>query len=287
MPSSVYANPPLAWFDCQVKPVVLSRGSGSAITITQDSVSLVGVVNLSPCSTVRHTVVSGPEEALHLADAYSSAGAALLDVGAQSSRYDAPIITVAEELRLLIPTVEALVRRGYLVCVETARGEVARRSIDVGAVLLNTTAGLDDAEMLTLLKQTAVPCIVTYVEGKSPHDVSTFSEEANKPVRIAERLRRRISELDQLGIKSTLADPGIGISYRGDYARYTDQQIGILRNLREFRALGRPIFLSVPRKNDLDRVIALATLALENGVNLLRFHDREVARIATFLGYIK
>lgn len=256
------------------------------MTFSRESRSLAGVINLSSTSTIRHTIVPNVESALHLAARYREEGVEIIDISAQSSRYDSPLIGVDDELTSLIPAVAALVREGHHVSVETWRHQVARAALDEGAAMLNLSSGRIEPEMEQLLQASRIPFVVTYVEGQSPREVGEFMPEPDKPGKIAKRLRDFVKALGLRGLSNVLVDPGIGIAYKGDYIAFTRMQIDVLKQLDKFDLIDRPIYIGVPRKQELVHVIALATLALAKGANVLRIHDVEVAQIARYLDYV-
>lgn len=233
----------------------------------------MGVINLSPESRNRHTVAESPQAALAMAHGYQRMGAAIVDLGAQSSHFESPDLDEGEELRRLLPALRLLVEEGFVVAVDTWKPEVARAALAEGAGLINDTGGLQDPRMVEVVAAGAAPAVMTYVEGSNPHDVLSLEIVDDKAQQIAARLRPRVEALRQQGVEQLILDPGISINYPVDYAQYTAQQLRVIRDLDALRALGRPVLVPVPRKRELTRVVALITLALEHGADLIRVHD--------------
>jgi dihydropteroate synthase len=238
---------------------------------------VMAVINLSPESKNVSSVVSSPEEALARARHFRELGAGIIDLGGQSSHYDNPTIAVDRELARLLPAVKLLVADGFVVSVDTWKPEVATECIDAGAALVNDTGGLADPAMRATVAAGGVGAIVMYVEGANPHDVGDITISDRKAEMTAEWMTHRLVQLAAEGIDQTVLDPGIAINYRGDYQAYTRMQLDVVRNLDVIRALGRPVLVPIPRKQEDHRVAAYISMALEYGADMIRVHDVEMA----------
>jgi dihydropteroate synthase len=218
-----------------------------------------------------------PGEALERARRFRDFGASIIDLGGQSSHYDNPTIAIEEELGRLLPAVELLVSDGFVVSVDTWKPEVAGACIAEGAALINDTGGLADPAMRAVVAAGGVGAIVMYVEGANPHDVGEITISDRKAELTAEWMTRRLAQLAAEGIDHTILDPGIAINYRGDYQAYTRMQLDVIRNLDAIRALGRPVLVPIPRKQEDHRVAAYIAMALEFGADVIRVHDVAMA----------
>lgn len=234
---------------------------------------VMAVLNLSPESRNSHTVAASPEEALAVARRYRQEGASLIDLGAQSSHYANPTLSVGEELARLLPALYLLVDDGFLVSIDTWKPEVARAALEAGAVIVNDTGGLADPEMRAVVRAAQAPAVLVYVEGDHPHAVGEIDTRPDKAGSIAEWMAERVGGLAAEGISDLVFDPGIAINYPGDYEAYTRVQVEVVRRLDLFRALGRPVLVPIPRKREDHRVMAYITLAVEHGADLVRVHD--------------
>jgi len=234
---------------------------------------VMGVLNLSPESHNTQTVATTVPAALELAARYREWGVEIIDVGAQSSRYDVPTLDVDEEIRRLVPAVEALSAEGHLVSVDTWKPEVARAGVAAGAAIVNDTGGLGDPEMRRVVAESGAAAIVVYVEGVNPHAVDEIDVRPDKAAVTARWLAERVAALEADGIDRLIVDPGIAINYPGDYAGYTRMQIDVIRCLDVIRAVGPPVLVPIPRKQEDHRVMAYITLAVEHGADIIRVHD--------------
>ncbi len=233
----------------------------------------MGVVNVSPESHNVQTVATTVPAAVELAARYRAWGAVVIDVGAQSSRYDTETLDAATEIDRLVPVVEALVAEGHIVSVDTWKAEVARAGLEAGAAIVNDTGGLRDPRMRQVVAEYGAAAVVVYVEGANPHAVGEVEVRADKAELTADWLARRVSELGAAGIDRLIVDPGIAINYPGDYAAYTKMQIEVIRRLDVIEAVGPPVLVPIPRKREDHRVMAYITLAVEHGADLIRVHD--------------
>lgn len=243
----------------------------------EDGALVMGVINLSPESRNRDTFAGSVGEAVAMAGRYREWGASLVDVGGQSSHYEAPTLEDAEEMARVVPAVEALRSEGHLVAIDTWKPEVARAAVEAGAAMVNDTGGMSDPEMRRLVSSAGVAAVAVYVEGRNPHEVGEVEIREDKAGQIADHFRALLPELAGEGIENLVLDPGIAVNYRGDYREYSRQQIEVIAGLGRLRELGRPVLVPVPRKREAHRVAAYIALALEHGADILRAHDVEMA----------
>jgi dihydropteroate synthase len=245
----------------------------------------MGVVNLSPESKNTPTVAGNAEDALRIAGDHRRNGATIIDIGAQSSHFENAELAPDEELDRLAEPISRLVDEGFVVSIDTWKPAVARGAIELGVTIVNDTGGLRHPEMVDAVAAGDVAAVVMFLEGDSPLAVGTIDLGESLVDGMVKRLESRLRHLADQGITNVAVDPGIGISYRGDRAQYTRHQIDVIRRLGDLHALNRPVLLPVPRKAELAPTLALATLALEYGADILRVHDvGAVAEIARLMG---
>lgn len=238
---------------------------------------VMGVINVSPESRNLHTVARSVDEALLMADRYRSWGASLIDLGGQSSHYENPTIEEADEISRVVPVIDALVAEGHLVAIDTWKPGVAAAAVTAGAVIVNDTGGLVDAEMRSVVAGSGAAAIAVYVEGDHPHEVGEVDVRSDRARHTTERFRKLVDELEAEGISNVILDPGIALNYPGDYEGYTTMQLEVIKDTEYLRSLDRPILIPVPRKRDFHRVVAYISLALEHRADIVRVHDVAVA----------
>ena len=244
--------------------------------------SIMGVVNVTPDSFSDGGRFLAAADALAQGLALVREGAAIVDIGGESTRPGSEPVAADEELRRVLPVVEALADRvGVPISVDTTKAEVARRALGAGAALINDVSALRaDPEMVEVVAELGAPVCLMHMLGapktmqQDPHyddvvdDVLQFLEE-----RMAFALARGVAE-DQL-----LLDPGIG------FGKTVEHNLTLLRHLDRFVALGRPVVLGTSRKRFLgailgsepgDRVIgtvATTVIGLLAGAHVFRVHD--------------
>ncbi len=244
--------------------------------------SIMGVVNVTPDSFSDGGRYLAADDALAQGLALVREGAAIVDIGGESTRPGSEPVPADEELRRVLPVVEALAERvGAPISVDTTKAEVARRALDAGAALVNDVSALRaDPAMVEVVAELGAPVCLMHMQGapktmqEDPHyddvvdDVLQFLEE-----RMAFALARGVAE-DQL-----LLDPGIG------FGKTVEHNLTLLRHLDRFVALGRPVVLGTSRKRFLgailgsepgDRVIgtvATTVIGLLAGAHVFRVHD--------------
>ena len=242
----------------------------------------MGVVNVTPDSFSDGGRYLDAGDALAQGLALVREGAAIIDIGGESTRPGSDTVPAHEESRRVLPVVEALAERvGVPISVDTMKADVARRALDAGAALINDVSALRaDPAMVEVVAELRAPVCLMHMQGapktmqEDPHyddvvdDVLRFLEE-----RMAFALARGVAE-DQL-----LLDPGIG------FGKTVEHNLTLLRHLDRFVALGRPVVLGTSRKRFLgailgsepgERVIgtvATTVIGLLAGAQVFRVHD--------------
>ena len=244
---------------------------------------LMGIVNAGPDS-FSDPGERSPEELLKRARELASEGAALIDVGGESGRTDRPAVAEKEEIARLVPLVEALASEGLLVSVDTWRAPVARAALDAGAAMINDVSALSDPGVAEACAATGAALVVTHT--RVPPKTKGFPDYEDVVADVARLLRERSSAARDLGVDSEqlLLDPGI------DLGKTPAESVEVLRRLGELHQLGRPLLLSVSRKDFLGALterppaerdagtLAALGAARDAGANVLRVHDVAAAR---------
>lgn len=238
---------------------------------------MMGVINVSPESRNVHTVASGVDEALAMADRYRRWGASMIDLGGQSSYLDNPTIGAADEVSRVVPVIDALCAEGHVVSIDTWKVEVAEAAVAAGAVIVNDTGGLADPAMRDLVASKDVAAIAVHVEGANPHAVDEVDVRPDKAEYTAGLFRGLLGELASAGIENVILDPGIALNYRGNYKAYTRLQLEVIADSKHLRSLGKPVLIPIPRKRDGHRTAVYIGLAVEHEADIIRVHDVAMA----------
>ncbi|MFB6125718.1 MAG: dihydropteroate synthase [Halolamina sp.] len=244
-----------------------------------DGTAVMGVLNVTPDSFHDGGEYVDPTDAVARAEAMVEAGADIVDVGGESTRPGADPVTVEEELRRVLPVVEAVADTDAAVSVDTRKAAVGREAIEAGADILNDVTGLEDPEMRFLAAEKDVPVIVMHsidapVVPEKDIDYDDVVED------IVAELRERVLLAEKAGVprEHVVVDPGVG------FGKSTRENFELLGRLGEFRALGCPVLFGHSHKSMFelvgsdagdapDATVAATALAARNGADVVRVHD--------------
>jgi dihydropteroate synthase len=243
--------------------------------------SVMGVVNVTPDSFSDGGVHLDPDVAAAAARRMLEEGAAVVDVGGESTRPGSEAVTLDEELRRVMPVLERL--EGVPVSIDTAKAEVARRALAFGAELVNDVTALrGDPQMAEVVGESGSYLCLMHMQGE-PRTMQVAPAYDDVVAEVAAFLEERLRSAVGAGIaeERICLDPGIG------FGKTVAQNFELVRRLPELAALGRPILIGFSRKSSLGRVlgdpqaktgplsasVAAAVAAYERGATILRVHD--------------
>ena len=252
--------------------------------------AIMGVINLSADSWYRESVCLTTEAAVQRARVLTAQGAALVDVGAESTLAHAARVDDAAQNSRLIPVIKELQAAGILVSVETYQPAVTRACLEAGAKVLNLTgtAGTDELYRLAAAHDAAV--IICYVQGKNVREVGDFDFAADPVGLMREYFTRQIEIAQRNGVEKILLDPGLGFYYHNlqDSAVRVRHQMTVFLNTFRLRTLGFPVCHALPHAFEFfgDEVRCaepfFAVLAALGKTDLFRTHEvpriREIGR---------
>ena len=243
--------------------------------------SVLGVVNVTPDSFSDGGLFLDPERAVEQARRLVGEGAALVDVGGESTRPGSRGVSADEELRRVVPVLGALA--GLPVSIDTSKAEVARRAIELGAVMVNDVTALRaDPDLAGVVAESgAYLCLMHMLgEPRTMQDDPRYDDVVSE---VAAFLEERLALAVRAGVPEELIclDPGIG------FGKTVEHNLELLSRLDEIVALGRPVLVGASRKRFLGRIlgdpealtgpvmagVAVAVLAFERGASIFRVHD--------------
>jgi dihydropteroate synthase len=242
---------------------------------------VMGVLNVTPDSFADGGRFLRVEQALEHAHAMIEAGAAIIDVGGESTRPGAAVVSVEEELRRVIPLIGQLARSGRaIVSVDTSTPEVMRAAAAAGATLINDVRALRRPGALQTVAASDVAVCVMHMQGE-PQTMQRRPEYADVVAEVRDFLHTRIAACEAVGIAADriAIDPGFG------FGKTVAHNLALVRRLPEFVSLGRPVLIGMSRKSsiaaitgraDTDRLagsLALAVMAVQRGAHIIRAHD--------------
>ena len=248
---------------------------------------IMGILNITPDSFYdggKHTIEN---EAVKQVDKMLSEGADFIDIGAQSTRPNAPLLSPEDEIKRLTPILKAIKSTftEVVLSVDTFQSKVARfviEEFDVD-VINDVSAGELDAEMLPTIAHYNVPYIMMHMRG-NPGIMQTLTNYNDIVVDIIKYFAQKIEKTKLLGINDVLIDPGFGFS------KTLEQNYELLKRLKEFTIIGLPILVGLSRKSmiykllnktpdqSLNATSVLNAMALFHGANILRVHDVKEAK---------
>ena len=248
---------------------------------------VMGILNLTPDSFFAGSRIDSEKALFTRAEAMLAAGAAVLDLGAYSTRPGADDIPEAEETRRLLPAVAAL-RKEFpqaFLSADTFRASVAEAAVQTGADLVNDVGGGTlDAAMFATVGRLRVPYVLMHLRG-TPQTMSQLTHyEGDFVLELLRYFRDGLAALRAAGAVDVVLDPGFG------FAKTAAQSHELLRRLPELHPLGLPVLAGLSRKRmvygplglgpetALNGTTALHMVALQGGARLLRAHDVAEAR---------
>jgi dihydropteroate synthase len=255
--------------------------------------AIMGVVNLSADSWYRESVCLTPETAIQRGKILAAQGAAIIDVGAESTLVHAARAGSAAQKSRLLPVIKGLRAEKILVSVETYSPAVTRTSLAAGANVLNLTGTAASQEIFQMVAAHDAAVIICYVAGKNVRAVGDFDLRADPVPMLREFFARQIEIAQRCGVEKIFLDPGLGFYYRNlqDSAARVRHQMNVFLNTFRLRDLGFPICHALPHAFEFfgDEVRCaepfFAMLAALGKTDLFRTH--EVPRIKAVLDTLK
>ncbi|MCU0709424.1 MAG: dihydropteroate synthase [Pirellula sp.] len=246
--------------------------------------AIMGILNVTPDSFSDGGRFFSLQSAVDRALAMEDAGAAILDIGGESTRPYSQSVDADEELQRVVPILEKLDRRLEIpISIDTTKGSVARAAIDLGAEIINDVSGLEaDPAMVDIAKSSGVGVCAMHRQG-TPQTMQDNPTYGNVVEEIFDYLRQRDVFLLDHGIEAEriCLDPGIG------FGKTHEHNIALVHSARRFQDLGRPILVGHSRKGFIAKVLGnkdiprdYGTLGVslwlaEQQVQVLRVHDVE------------
>jgi dihydropteroate synthase len=252
--------------------------------------SVMGVVNVTPDSFSDGGINFRPEDGIASARRMLDEGAAIVDIGGESTRPGSEAVSVDEELRRVVPVLEGLA--GAPVSIDTSKAEVAQRALRLGAELVNDVTALwGDPDLAGVVADADAYLCLMHMQG-APRTMQEDPRYDDVVSEVTAFLEKRLAFAVAAGIKEEhiCLDPGIG------FGKTLEHNLELVRRLDALLALGRPVLIGFSRKRSLGRLLgdpdattgslaaslAAAVAAYERGATILRVHDvRETVEALT------
>jgi dihydropteroate synthase len=257
----------------------------------------MGILNVTPDSFSDGGLFSSKERAVAHALKMVEEGADIIDIGGESTRPGAESVSALDEAARVIPVIEELAKKGIVISVDTTKAEVAKSALDAGAWMINDVSAMRDPAMSGVLNEFKAPVVLMHMRGTPEtmqDDVDYDDITAEISAYLAEKIE--LAESSGLSRNQIVIDPGIG------FGKSREGNFTIIRELKKFKALGRPVLVGASRKSFLcaslegapggepsDRLtptIAAHTAAILNGADMIRVHDVKEAASAARISEI-
>lgn len=243
--------------------------------------AIMGVVNLSADSWYRESVCLSAESAIERGKVLAAQGAAIIDVGAESTLAHAARVGDDGQNSKLLPVIRALRAEKILVSVETYSPAVTRAALEAGANVLNLTGTEASDEIFKMVAAHDAAVIICYVAGKNVREVGDFDLNTDPVPMLKEFFARQIEVAQRNGVEKIFLDPGLGFYYRNlqDSAVRVRHQMNIFLNTFRLRELGLPVCHALPHAFEFFREEVrcaepfFAVLAALGKTDLYRTHE--------------
>lgn len=250
-------------------------------SIELDCPAVMGILNVTPDSFSDGGRFTAPARALMHAEEMARDGAAIIDVGGESTRPGADAVSEQQEIDRVVPVIEAL--RGAIdipISVDTSKPGVMRAAVAAGAAMINDVRALRSDGALEAAADLQRPVCLMHMQGQ-PRTMQQDPQYDDVVAEVTEFLGDRVTQCVQAGLGKDLVviDPGFG------FGKTAQDNIDLLANLRELQQIGAPILIGVSRKSTLGAItnrdvderlpasLAAAVLAVERGAAIVRAHD--------------
>lgn len=270
--------------------------------LRQDKTYIMGIINLTPDSFSGDGLYKGlsptslnrsqtkgtvPYRDINFIEKMVEDGADIIDIGGESTRPGAKPVPVKEELARTIPVIKKIAKKIKIpISIDTYKPEVAKQALDNGACLINDISGLNN-KMAKIVSRYKAGVVIMHLKGK-PRTMQSNPVYKSLIDEIIDYLDRAINRALASGIdkESIIIDPGIG------FGKTLEHNLEILKRMKEFKILGRPILVGPSRKSFIGKIlnsgpkdrifgtISACVLAVENGANIIRVHDVKAAKEA-------
>jgi dihydropteroate synthase len=274
-----------------LKPAVPGAGAnvlrGGRFELPLSRPLIMGIVNVTPDSFTDGGRYADASKAIAHAMRLLDEGADILDIGGESTRPGADPVAADEELRRVLPVVEALSSKGVPVSVDTSKPEVMRAVLAAGASMINDIYALDSAAAMAVVAgANCAVCLMHRQNDPATMQLAPHYEDVVGEVKAFLTARVAAAEAAGIARNRIVADPGFG------FGKTVTHNMVLLRELRQLTSLGVPLLAGLSRKSTIGRItgravegrvygsVAAALLAVERGAAIVRVHDVAATRDA-------
>lgn len=259
------------------QPQILQAG---AFSFHLDPPLIMGIVNVTPDSFSDGGRLENVQQAVRHALNLVELGADIIDIGGESTRPGAETVSEDEELKRVMPVLEALVKQVVAVSVDTRKPRVMREAIQAGASMINDVMALRESGAIETVADSNVAVCLMHMQGE-PRTMQADPVYKDVVVEVSDFLAERMNVCIQAGINKSriIIDPGFG------FGKTLEHNLALLKGLKKFTDLGVPVLVGMSRKSMLGALtgrpveqreyagIAAHLAAVQRGASILRVHD--------------
>lgn len=242
---------------------------------------VMGILNVTPDSFSDGGLHNQVDQALSFALQMIADGATVIDIGGESTRPGATAVPIEEEIRRVIPVVEALSKHDVVISVDTSEPEVIRAAVKAGAHIWNDVRALTRLQALETAAELNIPVMVMHMRGE-PTTMNDLDHYEDVTAEVIFELQQRVDDAIQAGVKpeNIMIDPGFG------FAKNAQQNLKLLNEFHKLNALGYPILSALSRKRFIGEALGGADaqnravgsvaghlISIQQGACMVRAHD--------------
>ena len=242
---------------------------------------VMGILNVTPDSFSDGGKHNGKAQAIAHAKQMIADGATVIDVGGESTRPGASVVEVEEEIRRVVPVVEALAELDVVISIDTSQPEVIQAAVAAGANIWNDVRALTRPNALETAAELNIPVIIMHMRGE-PTTMNSLDQYDNVILDVMAELSQRVADALKAGVKAEniMIDPGFG------FAKNAKQNLKLLKEFHQLNQLGYPILSALSRKRFIGEALGGADagqravgsvaghlLSIQQGACMVRAHD--------------
>lgn len=256
-----------------------------------DKPIVMGIINVTPDSFFESSRQQAINDVVSKAEHMLHDGAIIIDIGGQTTKQGSEQIGAEEEIKRVVPVIEALVQTfpSIYISIDTYHAAVAKAAVNAGACIVNdVSGGMMDAAMLATVAALKVPYICMHMQG-TPQTMQVNPTYDNVTKEVLDFFIERLAACKQAGIKDVIVDVGFG------FGKTIAHNFQLLKDMAVFKILDAPILAGLSRKSTIYKTLGISakealngttvlnTIALQNGADILRVHDVKEAKEAIVL----
>ncbi|MBV7309308.1 dihydropteroate synthase [Acinetobacter sp. CWB-G5] len=242
---------------------------------------VMGILNVTPDSFSDGGKHNGKLQAIAHAQQMIADGATVIDIGGESTRPGASLVEVDEEIRRVVPVVEALAELDVVISIDTSQPEVIQAAVAAGAHIWNDVRALTRPNALETAAELNIPVIIMHMRGE-PTTMNGLDQYDNVTLDVMTELSQRVADALKAGVKAEniMIDPGFG------FAKNAKQNLKLLKEFHQLNQLGYPILSALSRKRFIGEALGGADagqravgsvaghlLSIQQGACMVRAHD--------------